>query len=473
MLFVVGALLLGLAGLMLLPAAADLIDGSPDWRGFLTALAITAAVGGVLVLGFRQPRTALDPREGFLLATLAALALALFGALPFMLSSLRLGTADALLEATSGITTTGTTVLRGLDRLPHGILLWRALLQLVGGIGAIVLGVVLLPVLRVGGMQLFRMEQSDRLERIRPRLSKVTGLLVGFYLALAALCALALLAAGMGGFDALCHAMAAVSTGGFSTHDASIGYFASPAIEAVLVVFMVLGASPFPLLLRAVRGDPRAPWRDSQLRWYLAYLLLALVVLAGWQMLAEGRPGGAALRAGLFAAASLGTSTGFTAGDPAGWGPLPIAVALGLCFIGGCTGSAAGGIKLFRLCVLGNAAHWQVRHLVHPHRMLPITYNGQPIADEVVRSVFCFVAFTIGCCALLTLALSACGLDLATSLRSVVRALGNAGPALGPLGGGAGDLPGAAKLVLCLAMLLGRLELLTVLVLLSPTFWRG
>jgi trk system potassium uptake protein len=476
-LFIVGVLLLGLAAAMLLPALVDSIDGSPDWRAFLTALAITAAVGGVLVLGFRQPAPAgLSVRAGFLLTVLAAIALALFAALPFMLAGVRLGFADAAFEAMSGLTTTGATVLTHLDQQSRGLLLWRALLHLGGGLGAIFMAVAILPVLRVGGMQLFRTESSDRLERIRPRVSQVSVLLVAIYLGLTALCALALLATGMDGFDAICHAMATVSTGGFSTHDASIGFFDSPAIEAVVAVFMILGGATFLLLARAAQGDWRSPWRDTQLRWYLAYMALFAAAVALWQAAGNGRPALAAIRSSLFTVASVATTTGFFSENYALWGTLPVAAVLTLCFVGGCTGSAAGGLKVFRFCVLGNAAHWQLRHLVHPHRMLPLTYNGQPVGDEVLRSVFCFVAFYIACFALLALAVAACGLDLVTSLSGVAAALGNVGPGLGHLIGPGGSyalLPSAAKWLLALAMLLGRLEVLTVLVLFSPTFWRG
>jgi len=476
-LFIVGAALLGLAAIMALPAAVDSFDGSPDWRAFLTALAITAAFGGVLMLGFRQPRaTGLTAREGFVLTVLAALALTFFSALPFMLSSARLGFTDAFFEAMSGLTTTGSTVLTHLDTMSHGLLLWRALLHLIGGIGAVLMAVAILPVLRIGGMQLFRTESTDKLERIRPRMSQVTALLMAVYFGLTALCVAALLAAGMDPFDAICHAMATVSTGGFSTHDASIGFYGSPAIEGIITLFMILGGSTFLLLARAVEGDWRGLWRDVQLRWYLTYIALFVLAITSWQVAVDGRPALSAVRASLFNVVSLATTTGFVSENYALWGTLPLVAFMMLYFVGGCTGSPAGGLKVFRFCVLGNAAHWQLRHLVHPHRMLPLTYNGQPIGDEVLRSVFCFVAFYIACFALLAIAVAACGVDLVTSLSGVAQALGNVGPGLGHLigpGGSYAVLPAGAKWLLALAMLLGRIEVLTVLVLFSPTFWRG
>jgi len=476
-LFIVGWALLALASAMVLPAAVDSFDGSPDWRAFLTALAITAAVGGVLVLGFRQPRaTGLSSREGFLLTVLAAVGLALFAALPFMLSSARLGLTDAFFEAMSGLTTTGATVLTHLDTMSHGLLLWRALLHLIGGIGAVVMAVAILPVLRVGGMQLFRTESSDKLERIRPRVSQVSALLIAVYFGLTVLCTVALLAAGMDSFDAICHAMATISTGAFSTHDASIGFYGSPAIEGIIALFMILGGSTFLLLARAVEGDWRALWRDVQLRWYLTYIALFVLAIALWQITVDDRPALSAIRSSLFNVVSLATTTGFVSENYALWGTLPIVAFMMLYFVGGCTGSPAGGLKVFRFCVLGNAAHWQLRHLVHPHRMLPLTYNGQPIGDEVLLSVFCFVAFYIACFALLAIAVAACGVDLVTSLSGVAQALGNVGPGLGHLigpGGSYAVLPSGAKWLLALAMLLGRIEVLTMVVLFSPTFWRG
>lgn len=477
-LFVLGILLLALAGLMLLPAALDLLQADRDWQAFVYAAIITATVGGSLLFGFRVPGTpAFSPREGFLLTTLGWIVLSGFAALPFMLApTTKLSFAAAFFECMSGLTTTGASVLSGLDSMPHGLLLWRALLHLVGGIGIIVMAVAVLPVLRVGGMQLFRMESSDKSEKLRPRVSQVSAVLISVYFSLTAICAIALILAGMRPFDAVTHAMAAISTGGFSTHDASVGYFQSPAVEWVLAFFMLVGGATFTLLARAAQGDPRALWRDTQTRCYLGYLAVYIVAISLWQVLVNSRDWVSALRSTTFNVVSVASTTGFASEDFLAWGTFPIVMIAVLYFIGGCTGSTAGGIKVFRFCILGVAARWQIRHLVHPHRVQPPVYNGVAIEEEVVQSVLSFFVFYIGSYALLSIGVAAFGLEPLTALSAVAQALGNVGPGLtpdiGPVGN-YGGLPSGALWLLSFAMLLGRLELLTVIVLFSRTFWRG
>jgi trk system potassium uptake protein TrkH len=286
----------------------------------------------------------------------------------------------------------------------------------------------------------------------------------------------ALALAGMPVFEALCHAMTTVSTAGFSTHDASIGHYRSAVIEWILIVFMLLGGMTFVLLVRVARGNFAPLRRDQQTTWYFAYVAAFVVLLALWQIVVNGRDAGSALQSSAFNVVSIATTTGFTTEDYTLWGSLPLGAMIVIFFIGGCTGSTAGGIKVFRFCVLGGVARWQVRHLVHPHRMTPPTYNGQPISDEIVRSVLSFFVFHMACFALLSMALSAFGLDFVTSVSGAAQALNNIGPGLGPVIGPAGTyaaLPDGAKWLLAVGQLLGRLELLTVLVLLSPTFWRG
>jgi len=476
-LFLIGLLLVALALAMLLPAALDALDGDPDWRAFVVSAAITGAVAGALILGYRQrgaPVVAL--REGCILTVGTWLALTAFATLPLMLSEARLSFTDAFFESMSGITTTGATVFAKLETLPKGLLLWRAMLHWFGGIGIIVTAVAILPVLRVGGMQLFRMESSEKTEKIRPRVSQVSGLLISVYVTLTGLCAAALVIAGMNPFDAVAHAMSTIATGGFSTRDTSIGYFDSPGIEWIIIVFMTLGACPFVLLARVGQGDLRSFWRDVQVRWFLAYLAGFIAAIALWQILVSGRGTAGAIRSTAFNIISVATGTGFSTEDYTLWGGLPLGAITLLFFIGGCTGSTSGGIKVFRFCVMGSVALWQIRHLVHPHRILPPTYNRNPVSDDVVRSVLSFFVFYIGCFGLLSIAVSAFGLDLVTAFSGVAQALGNVGPALGPIIGPAGTyapLPDGVKWLLSFAMLLGRLELLTILVLFSPVFWRG
>jgi trk system potassium uptake protein TrkH len=476
-LFTLGRMLLLLALAMLLPAAVDALQDWPGWRSFLVSAVITGGTGGALTLAYRLPAyPTLTPRGGFLLVTLAWTVLCAFATLPLMLSAPHLSFTDAFFEAMSGLTTTGSTVIVGLADQPKGILLWRALLNWIGGAGIIVVAVAVLPMLRVGGMQLFRMESSDKSEKMRPRVSQVSGIIISVYVTLTAICAIALVLAGMGTFDAVCHAMATIATGGFSTEDMSIGFYRSPAIEWIVTVFMALGGCTFVLLARVGQGDIRAFASDSQTRWYFIYLAAFIAVIALWQIAVNDRPLTDAVRSTAFNIVSVATTTGFVSEDYTLWGNLPIAAFMLLFFIGGCTGSTSGGIKVFRFCVLGAVALWQIRLLVHPHRMRPPTYNGKPVSEDVVRSVMSFFVFYIFCFAILSIAVSAFGVDLVTSLSGVAQAMGNVGPGLGPIIGPVGNflpLPDGAKWLLSLAMLLGRLELLTVLVMFSPVFWRG
>ncbi|MGH6931175.1 MAG: TrkH family potassium uptake protein [Dongiaceae bacterium] len=475
--FILGNLLIVLAIAMLIPAGIDWLNDDMDWRTFVLSAAITSGAGGAMVLGFRSPHApALSAREGFILTTATWLVTAAFATLPLMLSTTALSFSGAYFETMSGLTTSGGTVITTLNVTPKGILLWRALLQWLGGVGIIAVAVAILPLLRVGGMQLFRMESSDKSEKIRPRVQQVVGLIILVYLALTALCVLALMVAGMGTFDSISHAMSAISTGGFSTKDASIAYYQNPAVEWVLTTFMALGGCTFVLLARAALGDFKALWDDSQTRWYFGYMAAFSLVLALWQIVMTGRGVADSLRSSAFNVVSIATTTGFVSEDYTLWGSLPIAAIMVAFFIGGCTGSTSGAVKVFRFCVLGSVAIAQIRHLVHPNRMLLPTYNGKPISDDVIRSVLSFFFFYIGAFAILTIAISAFGLDLVTAMSGIAQALGNVGPGLGPVIGPVGNystMPDGALWILSAAMLLGRLELLTVLVLFSPNFWRG
>jgi trk/ktr system potassium uptake protein len=476
-LFIIGFLLLALAAAMLLPAAIDVLASDPDWKAFAASALATGVAGAALVLGFRQAEPPqLRAREGFLLVTASWIVMAGFATLPLMLTRAGLTFTDAYFESMSGLTTTGATVMPNLDGRPMGVLLWRALLHWIGGIGIIVIAVTVLPVLRIGGMQLFRMESSDRSEKIRPRVSQVSGVLISVYVTLTTVCAVALVIAGMPAFDAVCHAMATLATGGFSTHDASVGYFHNPAVEWILTFFMAIAGMAFVLLARAVHGDFTWLWHDDQTRWYLVCILVFVIGMTLWQWEGNDRPFGEALRSSSFNVVSIITTTGFASEDYLLWGSMPMVMFMVLLFLGACTGSTSGGIKFFRICVVGAVARSQIRHLIHPHGVSLPFYNGLPVSDEVVRSVLSFIVFYIAAFAVISIAVSAFGLDLVASMSGVAQAISNVGPGLtpeiGPVGNFA-NLADGAKWLLSLAMLLGRLELLTVLVLLSRTYWRG
>lgn len=477
-LYVLGTFLSGIAILMLLPALADHVATHRNWTAFLSAAAISGGAGGAMILAFRTGKTpAIGRREGFLLTGLTWIFICAFSALPFVFSEARLTYTDAFFETMSGLTTTGSTVMVGLDTESHGILLWRSMLQWIGGIGIIVLAVMMLPYLGVGGMQLFRTESSDKSDKIRGRASEVTWEIFSVYAVLTVLCAIAYTAAGMPLFHAVCHAMTTLATGGFGTKDASIGAFMSPAIEWIATLFMFAGGLTFTLMARAGwHADWRALLRDEQTHWYFIATLTFIALVTLWQVSMNDRDLEGALRSSAFNIVSVVTTTGYASEDYTLWGTFPVTLFMILLFVGGCTGSTAGAMKFFRFCILGSFAKWQIRSLVHRHRVLLPTYNGMPVSDEIVRSVISFIVLYVFAFALLGSAVSAFNIDILTAYSGVAQALGNVGPGLGPIIGPAGNfanLPDGVKWLLALAMMIGRLELLTVLILLTPTFWRG
>jgi trk system potassium uptake protein len=477
-LYALGTFLSAIAGLMVLPALADYVNFNGNWTAFVSSMAMTGGVGGALMLAFRTTRRpVIGRREGFLLISLTWLIACVFCALPFMLSHSSMSFADAFFESTSGLTTTGSTIIADLDGESHGILLWRAMLHWVGGIGIIVLAVMMLPYLRVGGMQLFRAESSDKSDKIRARASEVTWEIFSIYAVLTLLCAVAFAVVGMPLFDAVCHAMSTIATGGFANKDASIGHYQSAAIDWVTTGFTLIGGMTFALMARAVwHGDWRGLTRDAQTRWYFGYMALCIAMVTVWQVLMNGRDLESAFRSSAFTVASLGTTTGFVSEDYSQWGPFPVSLFIVLLFVGGCTGSTTGAIKVFRFCILGSFAKWQIRSLIHQHRVLLPTYNGVPVTDEVVRSVIGFIVLYLFAFAVFGMGVAAFNVDMTTAFSGVAQALSNVGPGFGTVIGPAGNfstLPDGAKWLMSAAMLLGRLELLTVLVLFSPTFWRG
>lgn len=474
-LFVIGILLVTLALAMGVPALVDLASGHPDWQVFTAAMAVTLFVGTALVITNRGPRFSLSIRQAFILTTLSWLALTTFAALPFTFSELELTYAEAFFEAMSGITTTGSTVIVGLDLAPPGILIWRALLQWLGGIGIIVMAVAVLPMLQVGGMQLFRMESSEQSEKILPRAAQIAGGIGGIYLFLTVVCAIAYQLAGMTGFDAVAHAMTTIATGGFSTSDSSIGLFRNPAVDYVAVVFMLMGGMPFVLYLQAMRGRPGLLFRDSQVHWFLGIVVIAATAVTLWLLHHDTMPMADAVRYALFNVASVITGTGYATADYSAWGSFALTGFFLLMFIGGCAGSTACGIKIFRFQVLYATARVQLLRLIQPHGVFIPYYNNRRIPESVSLAVMGFFFMFMVCFALLSAALGIIGLDFLTSVSGAATAIANVGPGLGTVIGPAATfapLPEPALWVLSFAMLLGRLELFTVLVLFLPRFWR-
>jgi trk system potassium uptake protein len=475
---VVGIVLLIIATAMLPSLLVDLEAGHPDWQVFLFSATTTAFVGGSLVLMTRgaSPAAELTVRQGFLLTTLVWLATAAFGALPLFFSSLGLGAADAFFESMSGITTTGSTVIVDLDEAPGGVLLWRALLQWLGGIGIIVMGIAILPMLSIGGMQLFRTESTDSSEKILPRAGQIATSIGVIYLVISLACATLYWVFGMTVFDAIVHAMTTVATGGYSTHDTSIGFYASASIEWTAIAFMIIGGIPFVLYIQAVRGRRFAFWHDDQVRWFLVIIAAATLLFAFWLYTTTGAVGHDPLRHSAFTTISLITGTGYTSIDFGVWGTFATGLAFFLMCVGGCSGSTTGGIKVFRFAVIYQVARVQVLRLLQPSGVFRPFYNGEPVSDQTAISILGFIfVFALGF-AVLALLLSFLGLDYLTAMSAAVTAIANVGPGLGDKVGPAGhfaDLPDAAKWLLSAGMLLGRLELFTVLVLFAPAYWRN
>jgi len=475
-LFVVGLLLIVLSVAEVIPAVADAAVENRDWMVFAASCGLTLLAGGLMVLVSYKRQQRLDIQQGFLLTVGSWVMISLFAALPLRLSGLQLSWADAVFEAVSGLTTTGSTVLVGLDNMPPGLLLWRGLLQWLGGIGIIAMAVLLLPFLRVGGMQLFRMESSDRSDKVMPRAASVIGAIALVYLALTLACMLAYRLAGMTGFEAIVHAMTTLSTGGYSTSDGSIGHFDSPLIDWIAILFMMLAALPFVLYVRMLDHRHVAFWHDSQVRFFLKTLALAGGVITIWLWRSQHVPFAKAMTEGLFSVVSVVTTTGYAVDDYGKWGAFAVVLFFLLMALGGCTGSTAGGLKAFRLQVAWIAIREHAMQIVQPHRVLVRSYGGRTLSDAVVASVMMMTLAFILTVAALAVSLALTGLDPVTSISGALTAVANVGPGLGPLIGPAGNystLSDSAEWLMSAGMLFGRLEFVTILVILSPGFWRS
>jgi trk system potassium uptake protein TrkH len=474
-LLVNGILLMILSLAMLIPAAIDAATGHNDWQAFLIAAFFSAFMGGSLYFSNRGFSGHLTIRQTFLFTTSSWFILPIFAALPFLFASTNLSFTDAYFESVSGLTTTGATILIGLDTIPSGILLWRSILQGLGGVGVIVLAMAVLPMLRIGGMQLFRTESSDKMEKILPRAGQIARVIGITYVSLTLLCTIAYWSFGMNGFDALCHAITTIGTAGFSTHDASIGFYNSIAIELIAMAGMLAGAVPMILYYQAIRGKPLVFWRDAQVRWFFGIVIFSIIFMSIWLFLQKSLPLEYALRAAAFNVISIITTTGYASADYAQWGTGATVFLFMLLVVGGCTGSTAGGIKIFRFQVLFASARTQLQQLIQPHAILIPRYEHRPISENVSASVLGFFTLFAFCFMVLAVLLSMFGLNFLTSMSAAAQALANVGPGLGQTIGPSGSyasLPAGAKWLIAFAMIVGRLELFTILVLFTNRFWR-
>lgn len=473
--FIIGIFLITLAVSMAIPMLTLLIFEHPeDLTAFLWSSLITLVAGLALVIPGRPQNAQLRPRDMYLLTTGSWTLVCAFAALPLMLIA-HISYTDAVFETMSGITTTGSTVLTGLDSMSPGILIWRSMLQWLGGIGFIGMAVAILPLLRVGGMRLFQTESSDWGEKVMPRSHMAAKYLLLVYVAITLLGVLAYWAAGMELFDALNHAMTSISTGGYSTSDSSLANWQQPAVHWTAVVLMLLGGMPFMLYVAFVRGNRQALFKDHQVRGFIGFLLLTWLVFGTWLWINSDYAWLDAVRIVAVNVTSVVTTTGFALGDYTTWGSFAVLLFFYLTFVGGCSGSTSGGLKIFRFQVAYVLLKANLMQLVHPRAVIKQQYNNHNLDEEIVRSLITFSFFFTITIGVLALALTLVGLDWVTALTGAATAVCNVGPGLGPIIGPAGNfasLPDSAKWLLSAGMLLGRLEILTVLVLVTRSFWK-
>ena len=473
--FINGIFLITLAVSMLVPVGTLLVfEQTRGINAFLWSSLITFVAGIALVAQGRPQEGQLRPRDMYMLTVSSWVMVSIFAALPFIFAE-HASITDAYFESMSGITATGATIFTGLDSMSPGTLIWRSLLHWLGGIGFIAMAVAILPMLRIGGMRLFQTESSDRSDKVMPRSHMVAKYMVVAYVGLSGLAVLGFWLAGMGLFDSVNHAMSAIATGGFSTSDASLGKWQQPAVHWVAVVVMILGSLPFVLYVATLRGNYRALLRDEQVRGFIQVLLISWLALASWYTLTTELHWLEALRHVAVNITSVMTTTGFAVGDYHLWGPFASMIFFYLGFVGGCSGSTAGGLKIFRFQVAYILLKANLKQLVHPRAVIKQNYNRHRLDEDIVRSILAFSFFFTITIATLALALAFCGLDWITALTGAAATVSGVGPGMGPIIGPAGNyagLPEIAKWLLSIGMLLGRLEILTVLVLLFPAFWR-
>ena len=475
-LFMVGVLLICLGGTMLAPLGVGLYYADGSAPALLKSLIATLLAGAFLVFLFKPAeKLPISHREGMAVVTLAWAAAGLFGALPFMMGGVFEGLTDAVFESLSGFTTTGASVLTNIEAVPKGLLFWRSLTHWLGGMGIIVLSVAILPFLGVGGMQLYKAEvPSPVVDRLRPRITETARTMWKVYLLLSLLQTLLLWAGGMDLFESACHTFGTLATGGFSTKNASIGAYGAYH-QYIIIIFMTLAGANFSLHYRALAGRPGVFLKDPEFRFYIGLILLFFVFTALWLI-----PSGIfktleeTLRHSLFQVVSIITTTGYATADFELWPPLTQAILLFCMFVGGSAGSTGGGIKALRLLLLLKHAHRELKQLIHPHAVYRVKLGGATVSDEVLNTIWGFLGLYLVLATCAFAALTAMGLDLITSFSAVLATIGNIGPGLGMVGpvDNYAALPLAAKWVLIGCMLLGRLEIYTVVILLIPEFWR-
>ena len=474
--FLIGILLIVLGGSMLAPYALQVIlkEGS---HSFISASFVTIFIGVLFVLANLEKEFKLNLRQTFLFSSLAWVMVATFGSLPFLLSSQDFSLSEAFFESMSGITTTGATIISDLDNSPKSILLWRAIMQWLGGIGIVVMAITILPLLKVGGMQLFKMEGPDSTEKILPRTIEVAAIIISTYIILTFLCGFFYWIFGMSIFDSVSHSMTTIATGGFSTHNESIGFFNNSNIEIVASIFIILGSIPFISYLKFVQGNKSVFFQDVQIKGLIYLLTISTIIMFLYLLFINYESSiFDKVRISSFNVISILSGTGYVTDDFGLWGKFSLVFFLLLMFIGGCAGSTACGIKIFRLQMLLIFLKNQIKRLISPNSVIITKYNNQKISDNFINSVIIFIFTFLFIFLIIAMFLSISGLDFITSISGAASSISNVGPGLGDVIGPNGnykDIPDMSKWILSVGMLLGRLELFAVLVLFFPSFWRN
>ena len=472
--FTLGLLQIILGLSMIIPILIQLIYNEMD-AGFIGSGIITIIFGMLFFLSNLNHNKKINLQQAFLLTSLSWLSIAIFGSLPFVFSEVNLSFTDAFFESMSGITTTGSTIITNLNDTPKGILLWRAMLQWLGGIGIIVMAITLMPVMNVGGMQLFKISSNDTTEKILPKTKEISLRLIIIYLFLTLICSLVYKLCGMNLFDSFTHSMTTIATGGFSNYNESIGYFDNVYIEITSIVFILTGSIPFIIYLKFVSGDKKIFFSDTQIKSFLKIIFFSILILFIYLGLKNRSFSEISLISVSFNVISILTGTGYVTENFSNWGNFPLVFFLVLMFIGGCAGSTTCGIKIFRVQILFQFFSNQIKKIIYPHGIFNLTYQKQNIDDKFMSSVISFIYLYIIIFFIVTALLSLTGLDFVTSISAAATSISNVGPGLGETIGPNGNfsnLSDYSKWVLSLTMILGRLELFAILVLFLPSFWR-
>jgi len=471
--FTLGILQIILGIFMLIPIFVQFFFKEID-SSFFGASIITIIFGTLFFLSNLDHDKKLNLQQAFLLTALSWLSIAIFGSLPLIFSEVNFSFTNAFFESMSGITTTGSTIIPNLEEMPKAILLWRAILQWLGGIGIIVMAITLMPIMNVGGMQLFKISNSDSSEKILPKSKEIALRLIYIYSGLTTLCAISYKILGMNTFDSITHSMTTIATGGFSNYNESIGFFNSFSIEISAMIFIILGSLPFIAYIKFLNGNRRIFFSDIQIRTFLKIILISILILSIYLFLDKSSE--LNLRTVLFNVISILTGTGYVNAQFDNWGGFPLIIFIGLMFIGGCAGSTTCGIKIFRFQILYSFVLNQLKKIIYPKGIFVLKYNQSPVDDKFTASIISFIYMYLVIFFAITALLSLTGLDFITSISGAATSISNVGPGLGSTIGPNGNfssLPDISKWILSFGMILGRLELFAILVLFLPSFWRN